>query len=110
MAKMLFSSQQPEVKVTILPNRKRDVTVLTNEELVVVESLTGENTPSKTMMYQYDGNQFRTVYELTEEEVKANLEKYLEYSPENEPTQEQLQHDDEIIDSFTMELMERGLL
>lgn len=61
-------------------------------------------------MYQYDGNRFRTVYDLTEEEVKADMEKYLDYIPDDEPTMEQLKHDNDLIDSFTMDLIEGGIL
>lgn len=50
------------------------------------------------------------MYELTEEEVLADLGKYLDYTTENEPTMEQLAHDNQLIDNYTMELMEGGLL
>lgn len=66
--------------------------------------------PPVNTAYQYDGNQFRTVYELTEDEVLADLDKYLNYDSDGEPTLEQLSHDHELIDSFTLELMEGGLL
>lgn len=139
--------------MTVLPDGKRDVTVLVNEQEVIEdtvstlepetpeeslehempleeipeESLEPEIPPEEPLapdsdseptpevqptntIYQYDGNQFRTVYELTEEEVLANLDKYLNYDSSNEPTLEQIAHDHELIDSFTMELMEGGLL
>ncbi|MDO4275867.1 MAG: hypothetical protein Q4D16_19545 [Eubacteriales bacterium] len=66
--------------------------------------------PTGNILYQYDGNQFRTVYELTEEEILADLDKYLNYDSAGEPTLEQLAHDHQLIDSFTLELMEGGLL
>lgn len=139
MEKMLYTSKMPQVTVTLLPDGKRDVTVLANEQEVIEdtvstlepetpeESLEHEMPPGESLtpdsdseptpevqptntIYQYDGNQFRTVYELTEEEVLANLDKYLNYDSSNEPTLEQIAHDHELIDSFTMELMEGGLL
>lgn len=114
MEKMLFTSQQPAVAIRTLPDGKRDVTVLTGEEVVVVENLTADTVPCKTMMYQYTGNQFRTVYALEEEDILADMEKYLNYDPDGEPTLEQLRHEDEIInaaiDSYTLELMEGGVL
>lgn len=66
--------------------------------------------PDVNTVYQYDGNQFRTVYDLTEEEILADLDKYLNYDSSKEPTLEQIAHDHELIDSFTLELMEGGLL
>lgn len=105
MEKMLFTTQQPEVTVIVLPDGKRDVTVLTNEEIVVLENLSAEEAPSSEMMFQYDGNQFRTVYELTEEEILEDLKKYLEYSTENEPTMEELEREKEILQSYENGLM-----
>ena len=105
---MLFTLPQDKVRVVPLPNGMYDVTVLDNEELVDVPS--GENGEISAKMYQYDGNQFRTVYELTEEEVLSDLEKYLNYETSEEPTPEQLAHDNELIDSYTLELMEEGIL
>lgn len=96
--------------VIVLPHGKRDVTVLANEEIVVLENLSAEEAPSSEMMFQYDGNQFRTVYELTEAEIMEDMEKYLNYSSENEPTLEQMKHDNELIDNYTTELIEGGLL
>ncbi len=134
MEKMLFTKKQPEVSITILPDGKRDVRVLKE---IPEESLTEETTPENTgdtngsiqenageaatensetipEAYQYIGNQFRTVYPLTEDDILADKEKYLAYTAENEPTLEQIRHDQEItnaaIDSYTMELLEGGLL
>lgn len=108
MVRMLFTFPQEKVKIVALPNGMYDVTVLDNEELVDVPS--GENGEISAKMYQYDGNQFRTVYELTEEEVLDDLEKYLNYETSGEPTPEQLAHDNELIDGYTLELMEEGIL
>lgn len=116
MEKMLFTSPQPEVTIRILPDGKRDVTVLTDEEILEEnqEKLQEENQTEETQTapptYQYTGNQFRTVYDLTEEDVLANKEKYLDYTTKEEPTLEQLRHDNEIIDNYTLELLEGGLL
>lgn len=120
MEKMLFTSPQPEVTIRILPDGKRDVTVLADEEIVEAQNQTepseeAESPGEKTeTAYQYSGNQFRTVHELTEEDILLDKEKYLNYTAENEPTLEQLRHDKEItntaIDNYTLELMEGGLL
>lgn len=111
MEKMLFTSQRPDVTITVLPDDKRDVTVLTGEEVVIQE---GDTETAKTMMFQYDGNSFRTVHEVTEEEIRADLGRYLSYDPSGEPTLEQIQRDNALvnaaIDSYTLELIEGGLL
>ena len=106
MEKMLFASRMPEITITALPDGKRDITALTNEEEIAQTGENGEN----TTMYQYDGNRFRTVYELTKEEIKADMGKYLNYTAEGEPTLEQMKHDNDLIDNFTMELIEGGVL
>lgn len=107
MAKMLFTSQQPNVLVIPLPNGKTDVTVLTNETKVVIKN---EDDNSSTIQFQYDGNQFRTVYPITEEDVKSNIEKYLNYSSEGEPTLEQLKREQDAIDAYTLQLIEEGVI
>ena len=108
MIKTLFTLPQDKVRIVPLPNGMYDVTVLDNEELIDVPS--GENGEISAKMYQYDGNQFRTVYELAEEEILADLEKYLNYETSEEPTLEQIEHDNDLIDSYTLELMEEGIL
>lgn len=107
MAKMLFTSQQPNVLVVPLSNGKTDVTVLTNETEVVIKN---EDDNSSTIQFQYDGNQFRTVYSITEEDVKSNIEKYLNYSSEGEPTLEQLKREQDAIDAYTLQLIEEGVI
>ena len=110
--KMLFDLPQNPVSIVPLPNGMWDVTVLDGEEAVAMEPApgTGEEVPQKRTVYQYNGNIFRTVYELTEEEILADMPKWLEYTTENEPTVEQLKHDNELIDRLTMELVEGGIL
>lgn len=108
MVKMLFTSQQPAVSIAVLPNGMRDVTVLSGEEFVVIEPL--EEGQLSESMFCYAGNQFRTVYELTENEILENMEKYLNYTTENEPALEQFRREQEIIDNYTLELIEGGLL
>ena len=105
---MLFTLPQDKVRIVPLPNGMYDVTVLDKEEQVEIPP--AEEGEIAVTMYQYDGNQFRTVYELTEEEILADLEKYLNYETSEEPTLEQLAHDNELIDGYTLELMEEGIL
>lgn len=119
MRKMLFDLKQEKVTIVPLPNGTWDVTVLDNEEVVTDESLgmgmesgmeTDEYHHEPREMYQYDGNIFRTVYEPDEDEILSDMGKWLDYSSEDEPTVEQVRHDNELIDQLTMELVEGGIL
>ena len=74
------------------------MTGLDNEEQVDV--LSGEDEKLSVKMYQYDGNQFRTVYELTEEGMLSDLSKWLDYDAKGEPTLEQIQHDEDILSAY----------
>ena len=80
MTKMLFSSPQEVIKVIPLPDGKNDIVVLKNEE--VVEHI--EEDGKKTKMYQYDGNQFRTVLQLKEEDILEDIEKWMTYDSSTE--------------------------
>ena len=60
---MLFTLPQDKVRIVPLPNGMYDVTVLNKEEQVEIPP--AEEGEIAVTMYQYDGNQFRTVYELT---------------------------------------------
>lgn len=108
MKKMLFESPQPMVSIVLLPDGKRDITVLINEEFIIKE--TSEEGQMAKAMFGYDGNIFRTVYELTEEQIMQEIEKYLYYNPQNEPTLDQLRHDRELIDNYTLDLIKGGIL
>lgn len=102
MVRMLFTLPQEKVKIVALPNGMYDVTVLDNEEQVGVPY--GENAEMSVKMYQYDGNQFRTVYELTEEEILSDIEKWLNYDSSGEPTLEEIEHDNSIIAEYQAEI------
>ena len=102
MVRMLFTLPQDKVKIVALPDGKYDVTVLDNEEQVDVPS--GENAEMSVKMYQYDGNQFRTVYELAEEEILSDIEKWLNYDSSGEPTLEEIEHDNSIIAEYQAEI------
>ena len=102
MVRMLFTLPQEKVKIVALPDGKYDVTVLDNEELTELQS--GEPEEMSVQMYQYDGNQFRTVYELTEEEILSDIEKWLNYDSSGEPTLEEIEHDNSIIAEYQAEI------
>lgn len=98
MVRMLFTLPQEKVKIVALPDGKYDVTVLDNEELENVSS--GENEEMSVQMYAYDGNQFRTIHVLSEEEILGDLEKWMNYDSKDEPTLEQLSRDNELIAAY----------
>lgn len=115
MRKMLFDSPQPKVTIVPLRSGKYDVTVLDNEEVVTMDppyfGYEEEEEPLKPQIsYRYDGNIFRTIYPLTEEEILSDMEKWLNYNSSGEPTIAQIRHDDEIADRVVSELFERGVL
>lgn len=102
MVRMLFTLPQNKVHIVALPNGMYDVTVLDNEELVDVPS--GEDGEISVLMYQYNGNQFRTVKNVTEEEILQNIEEWLNYDASNEPTLEQIQHDEDVLSAYRTQI------
>lgn len=102
MVRMLFTLPQEKVKIVSLPNGKYDITILDNEELVSIPS--GESGEISVLMYQYNGNQFRTVKNITEEEILQNIEEWLNYDASNEPTLEQIQHDEDILSAYRAQI------
>lgn len=83
MTKAIFTEKQPEVRTTDLGSGMLQFQLCLHEEEVTVQSQSYDNeeSTSQTMTeYQYDFNEFRTDA-LTEEEVKADPEKYLSYTP-----------------------------
>lgn len=108
MEQMYFTAKQPKLVVTKLNNGMTDVRILTNEEIVDISS--GEEGETVGKMYKYDGNAFRTVYDLSEEEVSADVDKYSAYSTDEEPTLAELRSNQEAIDAYTLQLIEEGML
>ena len=107
MQEFLYDSKQNKISICVLPDGKRDITILMNER--EIEILNKENEHIERM-FQYDGNQFRTIYQISEEEIKEDIEKYLMYEPSNEPSMSELNHDQSIIDAYTLSLIEEGAL
>jgi hypothetical protein len=107
MAKMIFDAKQPQITIVELPDGMRDITICVNEE-----EFTEINTETESTYtgYRYDGNRFRTIYKLEETDILADLDRYLEYTSDSEPTQEQLKHDENLLDNFVLQLMEEGVI
>ena len=82
MKKANFTEKQPDYRYFPLADGKADI---------FIYSYIGESTEttdeSETTVYEYDMNEFRVPQNLiTEDMVKANHIKYLEYTPINPPT------------------------
>lgn len=101
--KMRFSEKQDAVKIYFLENGM-DVAICLNEKEVVKET---ENV--KETEWEYDGNIFRT-YKLSPEEIQASPESYLNYPGDTLPTAEMEKYANEMIDLYTEQLMEEGLI
>lgn len=85
--------------------------VLTNEEKVVEKTEqpeTGEE--AEVTYFQYDGNIFRTFESITEAEIKANLEYYLNVKSEEKPTDAMQKYAQASIDNYTASLIESGVI
>lgn len=99
----------PEVAIYGLGNGKRDVVILVNETEIRENDSAGMETEEKTV-YEYDGNIFRTCKGISEEEILADIDYYLDYEGDTEPTQEMIDYANEMIDAYTMQLIEEGTL
>lgn len=103
----------PEVAIYELGNGKRDVIVLANETITTetqdgMGSESGE--PLEKTVYVYDGNIFRTCKEVTETEILNDVGHFLDYEGDTEPTQEMIDYANEMIDAYTIQLIEEGTL
>ena len=79
MKKTTFTEKQPDYRYFPLADGKADV---------FIYSYIGESTDeSESVVYEYDINEFRVSQDLvTEDMVKSNPMKYLEYKPISVPT------------------------
>jgi len=82
-----------------------DVVICTDEQKVTVDS--PEN--GSEIMYEYNGNIFRT-FKLTQEEIIRAPEQYLDYEGDTEPSEEMTRYATEMIDAYTLQLIEEGVL
>ena len=101
---MRFSLPQLNVSIHPLDNGM-DVVICLNERAVIAEN--PEDNPET--MYEYDGNIFRT-FNLTEEEIMQEPEKYLDYEGDMEPTEEMTKYANEMVDAYTEQLISEGVI
>ena len=104
MEKMRFIL--PQLSAAFYPLEKgMDVVICTDEQKVIVDS--PEN--GSETMYEYSGNIFRT-FKLTQEEIIQAPEQYLNYEGDTEPSEEMTRYATEMIDAYTLQLIEEGVL
>jgi hypothetical protein len=82
-----------------------DVVICTDEQKITIDS--PEN--GSEIMYEYNGNIFRT-FKLTQEEIIQAPEQYLDYEGDTEPSEEMTRYATEMIDAYTLQLIEEGVL
>lgn len=103
MSRCAFEIRQPLIKICPLPDGKKDVLICLDE---AEENQEGELGISQTV-YTYDCHSFRTSLDVTEEEIAADLEYWVAYSPAEEYL---IPYKNKVIDEYTMQLIEKGVL
>ena len=109
MKKMRFSEKQNDVIITTPEDGVTDVIILTNETVATEKNEQSESDEEVTS-YEYDGNIFRTYNEITEDDVRSDLEYYLNYDGDEKPTDEMLEYANKAVDDYTLQLMEEGVI
>ena len=109
MKKMRFSEKQNDVTITTPDDDVTDVIVLQNETEVAEKNEQSESEEEVTY-YEYDGNIFRTYKEITEDEIRSDLEYYLNYDGDEKPSDEMVEYANKAVDEYTLQLMEEGVI
>ena len=109
MKKMRFSEKQNDVTITNPEGGVTDVIILTNETEVSGKNEMSESEEEVTY-YEYDGNIFRTYKTITEDDVRSDLEHYLNYDGDEKPTDEMVEYANKSVDEYTLQLMEGGVI
>ena len=109
MKKMRFSEKQNDVTITTPEDGVTDVIILTNEKVVTEKNEQSESEEDVTS-YEYDGNIFRTYKTITEDDVRADLEYYLNYDGDEKPTDEMVEYANKAVDEYTLQLMEEEVI
>ena len=107
MKKMRFSEKQNDVTITTPENGVTDVIILTNETIVTEKN---EQSEEEVTSYEYDGNIFRTYKTITEEDIRADLDYYLNYDGDEKPTDEMVEYANKAVDAYTAMLIEEGIV
>ena len=109
MKKMRFSEKQNDVTITTPEDSVTDVIILTNEKVVTEKHEMSESDEDVTF-YEYDGNIFRTYKTITEDEVRSDLEYYLNYDGDEKPSDEMVEYANKAVDEYTAMLIEEGIV
>ena len=109
MKKMRFSEKQNDVTITTPEDGVTDVIILQNETEIVEKNEQAESDEDVTS-YEYDGNIFRTYKEITDDEIRSDLDYYLNYDGDEKPSDEMVEYANKAIDEYTIQLMEEGVI
>ena len=109
MKKMRFSEKQNDVTITTPEDGVTDVIILTNETEVSENHEMSESEEEVTY-YEYDGNIFRTYKTIAEDDVRADLEYYLNYNGDEKPTDGMVKYANKAVDEYTAMLIEEGIV
>lgn len=109
MKKMRFSEKQNDVTITTPEYGVTDVIILTNET-VVTEKNDQSGSEEEVTSYEYDGNIFRTYKAIVEDDIRNDLDYYLNYDGDKRPTDEMVEYANNAVDEYTLRLMEEGVI
>ena len=109
MKKMRFSEKQNDVTITTQEDGVTDVIILQNETVVTEKNEQSES-DEDVIFYEYDGNIFRTYKTITEDDVRSDLEYYLNYNGDEKPTDEMVEYANKAVDEYTAMLIEEGIV
>ena len=109
MKKMRFSEKQNDVTITTPEEGVTDVIILQNETVITEKNEQSESDEEVTS-YEYDGNIFRTYKTIAEDDVRADLDYYLNYDGDKKPTDEMVEYANKAVDEYTLQLMEEGVI
>ncbi|MCI7131221.1 MAG: hypothetical protein MSA09_11880 [Lachnospiraceae bacterium] len=109
MKKMRFSEKQKDITITTPEDGVTDVIILQNETVVTEKNEMSESDEDVTS-YEYDGNIFRTYKTIAEDDVRSDLDYYLNYDGDDKPTDEMVEYANNAVDEYTLHLMEEGVI
>ena len=107
MKKMRFCEKQNDVTIATPEDGVTDVIILQNETEITEKD---EQSDEDVTSYEYDGNIFRTYKEITEDDVRSDLDYYLNYDGDEKPTDEMVEYANKAVDEYTLQLMEEGVI
>ena len=109
MKKMRFSEKQNDITITTPEDGVTDVIILTNEKVATEKNEQSES-DEDVIFYEYDGNIFRTYKTIAEDDVRADLDYYLNYGGDEKPSDEMVEYANKAVDEYTAMLIEEGIV